>query len=268
MKSKKRYPKLIPVFAALILPVLCLMGCSVIQGKTTPTAVQEEDHYLISDLVVQQENSQEFILSWTGSQENQEVRYRIYQENLTDALWKNAHGEAVSPALFTPGTPVTLVVRVPLENPTYGYVGNNSFTQYTLKPEELLEIRLTEGDNREVLTPFADLTADQLTDIQYQVDRMDPPGFTSMSQAALFQTVVYLNGFSATVQSQPGAANQPDTTPCVLKLFYADGSQVTLDFTGGENYQLAVISGNETVYYSLRYGTCQPVIELVLRQGV
>lgn len=259
------------VFGAMsFLLFFCLTGCSTSETTTptSPAVVQEEDCYLISDLVVQQENSQEFLLSWTYSTENQQYFYRIFQEDLTDTLWRNADGETVSPVLFTPGAEVTLVVSALPETPTYGYLGDRSYIQYTLQPENLLEIRLHEGDHREILSPFENLSDDQLIDIQYQTDQMDPPGFSSMSRAALGQTVTYLKELVATVQNQSGTANRPEATPLVLKLFYTDGSEVSLDFTGGENYQLAVTAGDQTVYYSLRYADYQPVMELVQRQKV
>lgn len=258
---------------AVLLPLCLLLGLSgCAEGEETspsgaPGLTQQGDSYQATDLVIQQENGEEMVFFWTGSQENDiQYVYRVLRENLTDDLYRDAAGNPADPALFTPGTPVTLVFHQVPTNSGYGQIGGVETMRYLLDQDTLAEIRLTESDQRQVLTPFADLTAEVLAGIQFQTDRMDPPGFSDMSEAAVVQTVQYLNALSATVQTQPGAANEVTATPTVLKILGSDGGETILDFTGGENYQLTITSGENSAYYALRYQAYQPIVELVLRQ--
>ena len=107
--------KLKQIFAVLL--SLCLLlglsGCAEEEGTSpsgAPGLTQQGDSYQATDLVIQQETGEEMVFFWTGSQENVvQYVYRAPRETLTDDLYRDAAGNPADPALFTPGTPVTLV---------------------------------------------------------------------------------------------------------------------------------------------------------------
>lgn len=258
------------VLALILLP--CLFGCAPaeeIDSIGVPGMVAEGEGYRITDLVIQEDSREQMVFYWNGSQENDtQYIYRINRDSLQDSFYRDAQGNPADPALFTPGVEVTLCLKEAPANPGYGYKEDVETSWYIISQENILQICLTEGDNREVLFPFENLSSDELTEIQIQMDRMDPPAFAPMSQAGLTQAVSYLRSLPVTIQTQPGAEQIPESTPCVMGLRERDGSETTLDFTGGENYQLAVTSGDSITYYAIRYQAYQPVLELILGQRV